>query len=434
MKELSHIKWAAIQPLTGGMYIGAEKVIGHPAEFILSYPNVGDAQYNKDGSIKTAGNEFSLMTYLSKHGKAPNYACFNREMFQNDNDMNPEIIESQWTKDLSFFQDVRNMQGLDLVVAVPVCAGLSSATRASQETCDARNCNMIWIAKYVLNVLRPQCYIFENAPRLMSNAGDRVRKQCEQIAIDAGYSIVYYRTDTMLHDNAQKRSRTFVLFFRGEHAPRLEYENAQVDILDYLKRIPADATQQECIEWLPFNNDFVKYATEKLGDDAFSKFNVVTKWIAYNDLYDDFKAWLKKHPEHHPSTEKFIDHVFDKMSQGGGWYDMSCYRSHDNKTHAVIFKTMKSELHPVENRLFTIREQLHLMGMPHDFELQGDINKEYPKIGQNVPVRTAQWIVSQACKHMYDQKPSNENWGRFRVFSNIKQKEETSFFNYKILE
>ena len=275
--------------------------------------------------------------------------------------VNPEIIESQWTKDLSFFQDVRNMQGLDLVVAVPVCAGLSSATRASQETCDARNCNMIWIAKYVLNVLRPQCYIFENAPRLMSNAGDRVRKQCEQIAIDAGYSIVYYRTDTMLHDNAQKRSRTFVLFFRGEHAPRLEYENAQVDILDYLKRIPADATQQECIEWLPFNNDFVKYATEKLGDDAFSKFNVVTKWIAYNDLYDDFKAWLKKHPEHHPSTEKFIDHVFDKMSQGGGWYDMSCYRSHDNKTHAVIFKTMKSELHPVENRLFTIREQLHLM-------------------------------------------------------------------------
>ena len=33
-----NIKWCAIQPLTGGMYLGAEKVIGHPAEFILSYP------------------------------------------------------------------------------------------------------------------------------------------------------------------------------------------------------------------------------------------------------------------------------------------------------------------------------------------------------------------------------------------------------------
>lgn len=417
MKNLDNIKWAAIQPLTGGMYIGAENVIGHPAEYILSYPGVGDAECDKDNKIKAAGNDYNLMRWLIKHDKNPNYAVFNRQMFQNDHDMNPDIIESPWTKDISFFKDIKNLQGMDLIVAVPVCAGLSSATRASEETCDARNCNMTWIAEYVLSVLKPQCYIFENAPRMMSKAGDRVRKQCEAIAKANEYSIVYYRTDTMLHDNAQKRSRTFILFFRGSHAPELEYENIQVDVLPYLARIPKDATQQQCIEWLPFNNDFVKYATEKLGDDAFSKFNVVTKWIAYNDLYDDFKKWLKKHPEHHPSTEKFIDHVFDKMLQGGGWYDMSCYRSHDNKTHAVIFKTMRAELHPTENRLFTIREQLHLMGMPHDFELQGDINKEYPKIGQNVPVRTAFWIVSQALKHMHD---SNDG-PSVRFFSNIKQ-------------
>ena len=420
MKDLSKIKWAAIQPLTGGMYIGAEEAIGHPAEYILSYPGVGEAECDKDNKIKTAGNEYNLMTYLKKHDRNPNYACFNRKMFQNDNDMNPEIIESPWTKDLSFFKNIDNLRGMDLIVAVPVCAGLSSATRASQETCDERNCNMVWIAKYALNVLKPQCYVFENAPRMMSTAGDNVRMQCEDIARQAGYSIVYYRTDTMYHDNAQKRSRTFIMFFKGEHAPEVGFDRREVDVLDYLARIPKDATQQVCIDWLPFNNDFVKYAVEKLGDDAFSKFNVVTKWIAYNNLYDDFKAWLKQHPEHHPSTEKFIDHVFDKMSQGGGWYDMSCYRSHDNKTHAVIFKTMKAELHPTENRLFTIREQLHLMGMPHDFELQGDINKEYPKIGQNVPVKTAKFIVEEMLKHMNDNETETP---RIRYFSNIKQQE-----------
>ena len=34
MKE--KIKWGCIQPLTGGMYIGAEKAFGHPASWIIS--------------------------------------------------------------------------------------------------------------------------------------------------------------------------------------------------------------------------------------------------------------------------------------------------------------------------------------------------------------------------------------------------------------
>ena len=94
MKDLSKIKWAAIQPLTGGMYIGAEEAIGHPAEYILSYPGVGDAECDNDNKIKSAGNEFNLMTYLKEHNKAPNYAVFDRKMFQNDHDMNPKICLS----------------------------------------------------------------------------------------------------------------------------------------------------------------------------------------------------------------------------------------------------------------------------------------------------------------------------------------------------
>ena len=41
---------------------------------------------------------------------------------------------------------------------------------------------------------------------------------------------------------------------------------------------------------------------------------------------------------------------------------------------------------------------IHIMGMPNDLELQGDINKEYAKIGQNVLVRTAQFIKNRPVK------------------------------------
>ena len=45
------IKWCAIQPLTGGMYLGAEKAVGCPAEFILSYPGIGSPHKDKEGNL-----------------------------------------------------------------------------------------------------------------------------------------------------------------------------------------------------------------------------------------------------------------------------------------------------------------------------------------------------------------------------------------------
>ena len=48
----NNIKWACIQPLTGGMYIGAELAIGKPAEFILSYEGLDEVTYDKEGNIK----------------------------------------------------------------------------------------------------------------------------------------------------------------------------------------------------------------------------------------------------------------------------------------------------------------------------------------------------------------------------------------------
>ena len=61
------LKWGCIQPLTGGMYIGARNAIGHDAEWIISYKGLTDTKTNKEGVITSAGNEYSLLTWLNKH-------------------------------------------------------------------------------------------------------------------------------------------------------------------------------------------------------------------------------------------------------------------------------------------------------------------------------------------------------------------------------
>jgi site-specific DNA-cytosine methylase len=60
----------------------------------------------------------------------------------------------------------------------------------------------------------------------------------------------------------------------------------------------------------------------------------------------------------------------------------------DNYVNGVIGKSMNKLLHPIEERFLSIRELLHLMGMPEDFELN-DPKRNYNHIAQNVPVTTA---------------------------------------------
>ena len=64
-----------------------------------------------------------------------------------------------------------------------------------------------------------------------------------------------------------------------------------------------------------------------------------------------------------------------------------------------MHKTINAVFHYNEDRCYTVREWLTAMGMPYDFEMQGTIPLNYYKqIGQNVPARTAKFIVDEAVR------------------------------------
>lgn len=70
----------------------------------------------------------------------------------------------------------------------------------------------------------------------------------------------------------------------------------------------------------------------------------------------------------------------------------------------------------------TTREWLHLMGHPVDFELYGDPSINNQKIGQNVPVRTAQFIVSEAVRIINEWDTIPRNNPEIYMFDNTKVK------------
>jgi len=420
------IRWCAIQPLTGGMYLGTEKYVGHPAEFILSFKGLGDAKYDKEGNFVSCSNEYHLMKYLDNVGRRPEYKIIDKPMFEDSIEINPKIIDSDtWTLNPGKDVDFTNM---DLVVAVPVCSGLSTATRGNEDTLWEKNCNMIWICRYVLGTIKPKIYIFENAPTLMSERGEQVRLLLETFARENGYSIAYYKTDTLYHDNCQSRKRTFIIFYKRNECPDMEYEHNQAGLKEYFDRIPEDAPQNEPIDifkinpvtgWFP-----IRYCKEKLGDDwkEIVGHNVF-QWIVKNDKVEDMKDFIRESDVDDKLKErslKWFDHFDRKTKMGMGVYASLPYIPITH-TPAVMFKSMVSLINPWEDRFCSIREFLHLMGMPHDFILQGDYIKQFAQIGQNVPARTAYWIVKDAVES-FDNESSNHKSIRF--FNNIKEKEE----------
>ena len=162
---MKNIKWAAIQPLTGGMYLGAEEAFGYPAEWILTYDGLDEIKRNKEGNITAVANEAYLLNYLKKVNREVPYYKMNRAMFDcNVDDMNPEITLNG--------EPAKPDYDVDVVVAVPVCSGLSMVTSAKDDTRNERNCNMLYLAKLALTTIRPKVYVFENAPTLMGFRGD----------------------------------------------------------------------------------------------------------------------------------------------------------------------------------------------------------------------------------------------------------------------
>jgi len=425
---MNNIKWAAIQVLTGGMYLGAEEAIGHPAEWIMSFEGLCDVTYSKKtNEMAGVGNEYNLVKYLEKHNRMVPYYTIHNGMFDIDvNCMDPFI-----SKDNE--EQTPDYDNIDIVVGVPVCSGISMVTKASKETKESRNCNMKWMTNYTLTIIKPKIFIFENAPTLMGSRGDELRTWFNQLALDKGYSILYYKTDTVLHHNCQKRPRTFVVFIKHitdntiENPPLMSFEAASVSLKDYLNKIPKGLSQEVPVKTGVYNYYTLDFINKKFGNDWKTFINgSIMDYINRNSLIDELIEYVKKdekYPiENKERTLKYFEHIKYKKSLGLNYYGDDIQYVKDFMP-SVQFRSMPNMLHLTENRIYNVREYLSFMGMPYDFKLYGD-ESNLAKIGQNVPVGTAKFIVSQAINILNNWNKERPNISNAVYQNNIKQTTE----------
>ena len=371
------IKWGALIPLIGGFPLGAERALETPPTTVMSYTGFW-------------ANDQHYMNYQN-------------------NTLGRSIPYVNLTENESFNQK------LDIVVATPPCAALSQLNTGKSAEVKGSGCaKNEWMYQSLTDAITrndAEVYICENAPALYTTKGAGVAKRLEEIAHSFGRSITFYKTSTIYHGIPQARDRTFAFVWKNEHAPVLNwYDRKYERFEDYLKHVSTDMLQQDIIINPKVANEcyyvFMKHHLGKTDcrqdiHDAGCK--TAFQFIERNNLLDAALQWFEQ--TGNESGIKYATHAKKKFADGLGIWDGSVHIAHEH-TQAWIGRNMNDTIHPTEDRSLTIRESLHMMSFPHNFELLGG-RKNANVVAQNVPVCTAADMVREAVAYLNGERRSS---------------------------
>lgn len=369
------ITWGSVVPLLGGLSVGNKQAVGRDPDFLLSY-------------TPFAGNDAHLRNYL----KNVPYHVLNED-------------------NLGGFDLDKYRGNVDFVSALCPCAGLSRLSSGSSEQRAGMNSWMIKSAEFITGELKPRVFWGENAPGLFTKSGEHVRNQLREIGAKNGYSFSVYLTNTMFHGIPQNRKRTFYFYWRGDDVPLFDYyDRPRKSLRDYMtvptgvdRQLPTDIAR--ATELLDANPIF-KFLKAKYGTSGVT---MVREHVKQHDM-SGTTAWsylidsgqLPEARDYFKSTghwreERDANRILKKLADKKGFWDGSVPVYDSSKTFATLICRTLTAVHPTEDRQLTVRECMHLMGLPHDFELVGDNTNH---ICQNVPVCTAKDMTEQVLKYL----------------------------------
>lgn len=392
--SVSDIRWVAYQPLIGGAAIGAERAFGTAPTCILSYNGV----INDDLYDNYMNNVRGM--------NVPHY-------FLNDF-LYSMTEDGPWDKN--------ELKNIDVVIGVPICAGLSSAntqnganSKMGRGSDAFQNNNMLGMLINTLKHIKPKVYIFENAYKLATSLGDGIREKMQQIANDYGYSTTIVKVDTFNHGLPQKRTRTFFYAWKDDSAYDLVYkESPHKLIMDVI----GDLKNQKAAAEIPNMKNWLAYLKDKFGDNYRAEWEKRAHGAdEILSSFDDFDYAMKFFNE---KDQKRLQYWKEKKAKGLGWMAESPLWFGPDKISSLYIRSMTRLMHPTEERTYSVREIMRLMGLPDD--LPDDNIKSVQLIGQNVPVCTAEYYCRQVVSFLNGDLKKSSQKNLMLDFCSVKQK------------
>jgi site-specific DNA-cytosine methylase len=393
---MSKFTQAAIVPLIGGIVLGQQNVFGKRPEYLLSFSPF-------------ANNDSQLRNYYNN--EVPYY------LIDEDKDA------------------VSKIKHVDVVASCCPCAGLSSLSMTS----NASNPINDWMYKsteFVLKNVKPEVLWGENAPRLASNMGRPVVAKLRAIGKEYGYTFSLFKTKSRIHGLSQLRERSFYFFWKGDKVPffdwfKVESPISSADDILSVPRDPNDPMSQILTNPKTPSTDYPFYTyllevTGYAGNHAGyikslkKSIQVLDEIENVGKTYDDCAKWMRKHG--HERELARSERMYKKLKSGGGvirkYLELPSF---SDAIGAFVGHYPTMLTHPTEDRFLTVRECLHMMRMPKDFQLLNP-KKCLNHICQNVPVSTAEFPARMVKEYLEGKKKCDHITDGFLIQDNIRQR------------
>ena len=301
-------------------------------------------------------------------------------------------------------EETTNRKTVDLVIGGPPCKGFSCANRMTRNDSNPLNGLALHFAEMVRR-MDPFAFVMENVPGMLSFRGGRILDAVKDNLREQGY----VNTDHCVLNAAdygvpQKRMRMFLMGSKSQLRikPPKKTHGTPEDVHSGLALKPYAAVG-DAIGDLPDIPEGMACAPETM-------------------MQGDLRRNAKRVKNHCATvSHDLVVRRFRQIPQGGNWRNISedlmkaegKYRNLDNM-HSMIYKRLDPKepsvtvtnfrkamlIHPLQNRLLSVREAARIQTFPDDYEFEGGLGSMQQQVSDAVPVKLTKSVANAVLAHM----------------------------------
>ena len=276
-------------------------------------------------------------------------------------------LKNQSTKDkifseIDFWKNKRNIKEVDVVIATPPCQGMSVANHNKNNEI-VRN-SLVVESIRLINQIRPKVFILENVRAFLttectdSDGKNKFIREAIELSLGGIYNIHYQVINFKDYGNPSSRTRTLVIGVR---------KNIQeITPLDLFPKLRNGGTIRNAVGDLPS----LKIMGEISKNDIYHSFRSYPEhmraWI--EDIKEGQSAFDNIDPKRKP--HKVINgKIVHNENKNGDKYSRCIWDKIGPCIHTRNdILASQSTVHPVDDRVFSIRELMRLMSIPEQFK------------------------------------------------------------------
>ena len=269
-------------------------------------------------------------------------------------------------------------QQIDIVIGGPPCQSYSTLGKRRLD----EKASLFLQYKRILQLLKPQAFIFENVTGILSMDHGRLFPQIQAEFREIGYCLKHRVLDAVGFGVPQHRERVILVGFRGENpfiypeATHGSGKKAYVTLRDALGDLPCLKGGQQSAEYAgEADNDFLKFVRRGSG--------TLTEHMAPKN-----GAHLVRIMEALKDGQSKCDLPEDirpKSGYGNTYAKLWWDRPSTTITRNFACPSSSRCIHPRDSRAMSIREGARLQSFPDDYRFYGSDGMKRLEIGNAVP-------------------------------------------------